>query len=143
VPTGPFRFVGLIGAMTGNRNVHESELRVDYPKGGQVSLYGADNPGRSTICFIAGASGDSTRLRAKMSVKPFSARHFDTANVADRIVRGVADLNPEGERLEFSVRTAWQRISRRFCKPKPRQDTSERRSAHGLLRIMWARMIVL
>jgi hypothetical protein len=44
VPTGPFRFVGLIGAMTGNRNVHERELRVDYPKGGQVSLYGADNP---------------------------------------------------------------------------------------------------
>jgi hypothetical protein len=38
VPTGPFRFVGLIGAMTGNRNVRESELRVDYPKGGQVSL---------------------------------------------------------------------------------------------------------
>ncbi len=24
--------------------VHESELRVDYPKGGQVRLYGADNP---------------------------------------------------------------------------------------------------
>src|SRR5215471_4065571 len=24
--------------------VHESELRVDYPEGGQVRLYGADNP---------------------------------------------------------------------------------------------------
>jgi phage terminase large subunit len=24
--------------------VHETELRVDYPKGGQVRLYGADNP---------------------------------------------------------------------------------------------------
>ncbi len=24
--------------------VHESELRVDYPNGGQVRLYGADNP---------------------------------------------------------------------------------------------------
>jgi phage terminase large subunit len=24
--------------------VHESELRVDYPRGGQIRLYGADNP---------------------------------------------------------------------------------------------------
>src|SRR5450432_793344 len=38
----------LRAAMTPSRdigaNVHESELRVDYPNGGQVRLFGADNP---------------------------------------------------------------------------------------------------
>jgi phage terminase large subunit len=38
----------LRAAMSGTRplgtTLHESELRVDYPNGGQVRLYGADNP---------------------------------------------------------------------------------------------------
>ena len=38
----------LLDAMSPGREIeataHESELRVDYPNGGQVRLYGADNP---------------------------------------------------------------------------------------------------
>ena len=31
-------------AREGGATVHESELRVDYPRGAQIRLYGADNP---------------------------------------------------------------------------------------------------
>src|SRR3981081_2648642 len=34
--------------------VHESELRVDYPKGGQVRLYGADNPDAMRGIYLDG-----------------------------------------------------------------------------------------
>jgi len=33
---------------------HESELRVDYPKGGQVRLYGADNPDAMRGIYLDG-----------------------------------------------------------------------------------------
>jgi phage terminase large subunit len=34
--------------------VHESELRVDYPAGGQVRLYGADNPDAMRGIYLDG-----------------------------------------------------------------------------------------
>src|SRR5262249_2575256 len=34
--------------------VHESELRVDYPEGGQVRLYGADNPDAMRGIYLDG-----------------------------------------------------------------------------------------
>lgn len=42
--------------------VHESELRVDYPNGGQVRIYGADNPDRLRGLYFDGAVLDEYGL---------------------------------------------------------------------------------
>src|SRR5258708_5313232 len=39
---------------------HESELRVDYPEGGQVRLYGADNPDAMRGIYLDGIVLDET-----------------------------------------------------------------------------------
>jgi hypothetical protein len=43
-------------------SVHESELRVDYPNGGQVRIYGADNPDRLRGLYFDGVVLDEYGL---------------------------------------------------------------------------------
>jgi phage terminase large subunit len=44
------------------RQVHESELRIDYPNGSQVRIYGADNPDRLRGLYFDGVVLDEYGL---------------------------------------------------------------------------------
>jgi phage terminase large subunit len=59
-------FLRRLGVSRGEfgATAHEGELRVDYPGGGQVRLYGADNPDAMRGIYLDGIVLDDSRPRA-------------------------------------------------------------------------------
>ena len=81
--------------------VRESELRVDYPNGGQVRLYGADNPDALRGIYLDGVVLDATRDAPLL----LGARHQLAVIGADDGGLERA-LVPQFESFSFSRRSA-------------------------------------
>jgi phage terminase large subunit len=81
--------------------VHESELRVDYPKGGQVRLYGADNPDALRGIYLDGIVLDEY---ADMDPRVWS--EIIRPALADRAGWAVFIGTPKGRNAFFEL---WRR----------------------------------
>jgi hypothetical protein len=81
--------------------VHESELRVDYPKGGQVRLYGADNPDAMRGIYLDGIVLDEY---ADMDPRVWS--EIIRPALADRLGWAVFIGTPKGRNAFFEL---WRR----------------------------------
>jgi hypothetical protein len=80
---------------------HESELRVDYPKGGQVRLYGADNPDAMRGIYLDGIVLDEY---ADMDPRMWS--EIIRPALADRLGWAVFIGTPKGRNAFFEL---WRR----------------------------------
>ena len=84
--------------------VHESELRVDYPNGGQVRLYGADNPDAMRGIYLDGIVLDEY---ADMDPRMWS--EIIRPALADRQGWAVFIGTPKGRNAFFEL---WRRAQR-------------------------------
>ena len=84
--------------------VHESELRVDYPEGGQVRLYGADNPDAMRGIYLDGIVLDEY---ADMDPRMWS--EIIRPALADRQGWAVFIGTPKGRNAFFEL---WRRAQR-------------------------------
>jgi hypothetical protein len=84
--------------------VHESELRVDYPRGGQIRLYGADNPDALRGIYLDGIVLDEY---ADMDPRVWS--EIIRPALADRQGWAVFIGTPKGRNAFFEL---WRRAQR-------------------------------
>ena len=94
----------MAAARPGGATVHESELRVDYPKGGQIRLFGADNPDALRGIYLDGIVLDEY---ADMDPRVWS--EIIRPALADRQGWAVFIGTPKGRNAFFEL---WRRAQR-------------------------------
>lgn len=80
--------------------INESELRVDYPNGGQVRLYGADNPDAARGIYL-----DGTVMDEPAQITPELFREVLTPALADRTGWATFIGTPKGRDAFYKVWT--------------------------------------
>jgi phage terminase large subunit len=81
-----------------NTTPHQSELRVDYPNGGQVRLYGSDNPDSLRGIYLDGAVLDEYGLHP-----PKTFTEVISATLVDRGGWALFEGTPNGKNQFYEI----------------------------------------